>query len=271
MSQEGFLIRFLYQTALGRFGLKIFTQKWFSRAVGRFLNAPISRPLIGPYIKKYGVNIGPYTEQEFRSFNHFFTRQYDHFLATGDVISPCDGILTVYPIEESTTFHIKHTDYSLSQLLDDADLAAEFSGGQCLVFRLPPCYYHRYCYALSGTYLCDRKIDGILHCIRPVAHAHFPVFAQNCREYTLVNSPALGKVIQMEVGALLVGKIVNYPHSQTVHQGAEKGYFEFGGSTVILLVQKNRLILDNQIASATNSEIEVHYGQKIADAIFPIR
>ena len=43
----------------------------------------------------------------------------------------------------------------------------------------------------------------------------------------------------MEVGALMVGRISNNRGiSDCVKKGEEKGCFEFGGSTIILLLQK---------------------------------
>lgn len=43
----------------------------------------------------------------------------------------------------------------------------------------------------------------------------------------------------MEVGAMMVGRITNHEAVPGyVTRGEEKGYFEFGGSTIILLTQK---------------------------------
>ena len=81
----------------------------------------------------------------------------------------------------------------------------------------------------------------MLHTVRPIALETYPVFAQNCREYTVIQSPEFGKVVQMEVGAMLVGRIVNLEQEGKAERGIEKGYFEYGGSTVILLVGKDKL------------------------------
>lgn len=83
-------------------------------------------------------------------------------------------------------------------------------------------------------------IDGCLHCVRPAAYSSVPVFVENSREYIVLSTPAFGTVVQMEVGALLVGKIHNFRSNRRVFQGQEKGYFEFGGSTILVLVKKNR-------------------------------
>ena len=72
----------------------------------------------------------------------------------------------------------------------------------------------------------------------------------------------------MEVGALMIGKIVNYRNNCQVKKGQEKGRFEFGGSTVVLLFEKNSIIPDEDIINNTNNncETKVKMGEKFAQA-----
>ena len=60
----------------------------------------------------------------------------------------------------------------------------------------------------------------------------------------------------MEVGALLVGKISNHTQSGFVMRGEEKGYFEFGGSTIVLLLEKNAVTLREDLLVNTLSGYE---------------
>ena len=163
-------------------------------------------------------------------------------MESSHLCAPCDGLLSVYPIDdEGTVIPIKQSSYTIESLLKNKDLATSFSGGFCLVFRLCVDNYHRYAYAVSGTKGPNIFIPGVLHTVRPIALETYPVFAQNCREYTVIQSPEFGKVVQMEVGAMLVGRIVNLEQEGKAERGMEKGYFEYGGSTVILLVGKDKL------------------------------
>ena len=57
-----------------------------------------------------------------------------------------------------------------------------------------------------------------------------------------------------EVGAMMVGKIINEKTSGKFKRGEEKGYFKFGGSTIILLV--NNVSIDKDILENTNENIE---------------
>ena len=69
----------------------------------------------------------------------------------------------------------------------------------------------------------------------------------------------------MEVGALLVGKIVNLHQRAEVKRGQEKGFFQFGGSTVVLLTKENTVLVDEDILENSKDGIEtiVKYGEKI--------
>lgn len=62
---------------------------------------------------------------------------------------------------------------------------------------------------------------------------------------------------------MMVGKIVNYNH-QIASKGKEKGYFEFGGSTVVLIFKKDTVKVDDDIInnSRENVETRVLLGQK---------
>ena len=133
------------------------------------------------------------------------------------------------------------------------------------MFRLCVDNYHRYSYAESGKKGQNVFIPGVLHTVRPIALEARPVFVENCREWTTIESGAFGKIVQMEVGAMLVGRIVNHEGEGFAERGKEKGYFEYGGSTIILLFEKDRLFLYDEIlqASALGIETPVMAGEKL--------
>ena len=76
----------------------------------------------------------------------------------------------------------------------------------------------------------------------------------------------LGKVCFIEVGAMLIGKIVN-EKVKKFKKGDEKGHFEFGGSTIVLLTEKNKVKINKNILNNTKNGIEtaVKLGEKIGD------
>lgn len=271
---NSFFLWFLYRTIPGRIVLKLLVQPWVSRLFGFFLSSGASRWLVPYYIWKHKIDMSDIKipQNGFSSFNEFFTRErntmyYD--MTKGHLISPCDGFLTYTKIQEDKIFDIKNTNYTLKDLLDNEKLAEHFYDGDAFVFRLTPANFHRYCYAAAGRILFSGKIQGKLHCVRPIALRTVPVFVQNCREYLAYKNKDFGMIVQMEIGALLVGKISNHRHAEGADQvraGEEKGYFEFGGSTILLLFQKDIIAFREELYNrqSPDGEVPVHMGDFIA-------
>ena len=268
--KESAALRFLYGTALGRLVLKLLCMRWISRLCGRFLDSGVSKPLIRPFVRRHGIDLSEYASEEFKSFNDFFSRKIkeDRRPAAPDpsaLIAPCDGLLSVYRVSGDTVIPVKQSRYTISSLLGGDSASERYQNGICLVFRLCVNHYHRYCYIDSGVKGRNVFLPGKLHTVRPVALEKFPVFTQNCREYTVIKTENFGDVVQMEVGAMLVGKIKNYHGPGNVRRGEEKGMFLYGGSTVIVLLEAGRAHLPEELYQATENQIEtpVKMGQRI--------
>ena len=144
-------------------------------------------------------------------------------------------------------------------------VAELFEGGYIWVFRLSVEDYHRYIYVDNGKVSDHIRIPGIFHTVNPVANDCYPIYKENTREYSLLRSENFGLVLQMEVGALMVGKIENKPGNKKVQRGEEKGNFAFGGSTVILMTQKNKVCPDKDILkySVRGIETKVKMGESV--------
>lgn len=262
--------RFLYGTCPGRMCLKVLTIPWISEQMGRILNTRLSGLYIPVFIRKHHVDMTQFEKKKYRSFNDFFMRR----LAPGSrkiaseeesLISPCDGRLLAYRISGSCAIKVKNSVYRMADLLGDGKLAAEYHGGLCLVYRLCPEDYHHYCHIDDGIIVGRRCIPGILHCVKPIATETVPVYTRNTREYTVIDTEHFGTIIQMEVGALLVGKICNRTDRLCVARGMEKGHFEFGGSTIIILLRKGMAELRPDLIdrSRRGTEVMVRMGEKI--------
>lgn len=270
--EDSALLKFFYETRMGRILLRPFLYKGISDLAGRFLDSPASRVLIAPFARKNGIDPEKYLPENqygFSSFNAFFSRRIRPELRPVDMepthlISPCDGLLSVYPITDSLVLPVKHSSYRIRDLVRSRELAAEFEGGYCLVFRLCVNHYHRFCYPVTGRKSGTEKIPGLYHTVQPIALRNGPVFTENVREYTVYENEEAGRLLQMEVGAMLVGRIANHdPGPRMVERGEEKGTFLYGGSTIILLVQKDRVSLPEWFLATQKNEVEipVQYGQ----------
>lgn len=259
--KETGLLTFLYKNPVGRMLLKILTLPVVSSACGWGIKSFLSRGFIDGYIRRHGIDMSRFEETKYRSFNDFFTRELatTAFLEKGTqeiLRAPCDGKLSVYPITKDCCLSIKNSVYTISDLLGDSVLAESYSDGTCLIFRLTPDDYHRYCFIDDGEILSQKVIKGVLHTVRPIACSNYPVFVQNSRVSTVMQTKHFDAVSQIEVGALLVGKIRNHKSQGSFCFGEEKGYFEFGGSTVILLVKKGILQVDETIKQAMEGNTE---------------
>ena len=267
------LLGLLYGHALGRALLRPLVSPVVSKAAGAFLSSGLSRCLIQPFIRQNGIDMSQYEPVPYRSYNDFFSRKIRPETRPLDpdsrhLIAPCDSKLTALQISPDCIFRLKHTDYTLASLLQNEALAAQYAGGYGLIFRLTVDDYHRYCYVADGEKEDNIRIPGVLHTVNPIANDHYPIYKENAREYSILHTEAFGDVVMMEVGALLVGKIVNHHGKTSVKRGQEKGYFQFGGSTVVLLIQPDRVKIDADILenSLSNVETIVRMGEKIGEA-----
>lgn len=268
--QDRFLSR-LYGSALGRMVIKIITVPIVSELGGGLLSHPFSKCAIKSFIKRNKIDMNEYIEKEYDSYNDFFMRSIKDGCRPFDkdenvLISPCDGRVSVYSISEDGIFNVKNAPYTVHTLLRDKKLAKKYEGGYCILIRLCVNDYHHFCYAADGRKSKNRRINGILHTVNPVASEYFPIYKENSREYTMLRTRELGDIIQMEVGALMVGKIVNLHEVAYVTKGQEKGHFEFGGSTVIILAEKDKVEIAGDYLKNTEDGYEtlIKQGETIA-------
>lgn len=268
-SQET-LLNLLYGSVPGRAALKLLTARTVSDIAGGFCSSPASQFMIAPFIKKSGIDMSEYEPASYSSYNEFFTRKIRAEKRPIDMnpqhfISPCDSKLSVYKIGQDSVFKIKNSCYSVRSLLQCDRLAQRYIGGYCMIFRLEVNDYHRYIYIDDGRKSGNRRIKGKYHTVNPIALDFADIYKENTREFTVLHTINFGDVVQVEVGAMMVGRIVNHDGSGDISRGREKGMFEFGGSTIVLLVKKDKVIIDEDILKNTSDGFEtiVKMGERI--------
>ena len=252
-------INFLYNNLFGRMITKLLITKPVSITCGFFLNTRISKLFINNFIKKNNIDMSLYEEKKYKSFNDFFLREIkkEYRLVSqndNDLIAICDSKLSVYKIEKDLTLNIKNSLYTTKELIKK-DLDKSYVGGYALIFRLCTNDYHHYCFLDNGKILDNYKIKGQFHTANPIALRKYKVFKENQREVSILETKNFGKVIEIEVGALNVGKIHNLDKKEFI-KGEEKGYFSLGGSTIILLIQKDKLVISKNILNRSKKDIE---------------
>lgn len=257
-------LRFLYETIPGRMLLRIAVDPRISQWRAKVQKSPRSRKDILPFAERCGVDLTGYDVSQFSCFNDFFTRKRENRTdaAEDELISVADSRLSVWPVSEDLVLTIKHSRYTLREVVGGGVDLRPFAGGHCLVFRLAVQDYHRYVFPDAGRVISSVKIPGELHTVRAISEK-YRVYSRNSRVCTLLETAHFGPMLQIEVGAMLVGAIRN--HKVTDFQRLqEKGYFEYGGSTILLIVPES-VQIDEDLLEQTRLgfETQVRVGEKI--------
>ena len=103
--------------------------------------------------------------------------------------------------------------------------------------------------------------------VNPLAlNQNLNVFTTNYREVSLLDLANFGQTIFIEVGAFAVASITQTNDGPVFMRGEEKGYFSFGGSTIIMVFQKDHVFFDDDILQHTAQNIEtlIKAGEHIA-------
>jgi len=249
-------------------------RKLVSSVYGKMMDRTSSTERIHPFIEDFDIDMSVVREQEFKNFNDFFTRKLKDNVRPIDtsfntVVSPADGKILAYANISNSDFIIKGFRFNVSSFLGNPVLAQKYNDGAVLIIRLAPTDYHRFHFPVSGNLIPNKKIDGDYYSVNPFAlRKKAEIFCLNKREYTIISNPLFGDVIMAEVGATMVGSIVHTYKGSTVKKGEEKGYFRFGGSTVVLLFEKSKINIDKDllINTAKGHETAVKMGERIGDA-----
>lgn len=272
------LMEFLFGTRFG-FGLAetVLKHRWPTALFAYWQHSPFTKAKIQQFVAQFGINTAEIERplESFKSFNDFFIRKLKASArpidqTPGHLISPADSRLLAYEIKHDTLLPVKGRAFTLLELLRNA-LANEYLDGLCLIFRLAPADYHRFAYIDDGEQSPITVIKGFYRSVNPLAiWRQLPVFSENQREFCILHTRNFGDVVHVDVGATGVGRMVQHQRQGgPCQRGQEKGYFEFGGSTSILLFKAGVVKLDNDIAaySARGIETLVRYGEKIGSKV----
>jgi len=269
-------IRWAYQDAKSRFWERVlFRSTLVSKLLGMWYDCPCSKGKIDAAIEELGIDEAEFAEPKssYRSFNDFFIRKLKPearpFSTEPEaIVCPADGRALVFPeLDEDTFVPVKGHPFTIRKMLPG--IAERFIGGALAVIRLCPADYHRYHFPCEGDIVESRDINGTLHSVNPIALAAGPdVFGENKRSYTLIDTEHVGTMCFVEIGAFGVGSIVNTRRSGRVDKMEEKGYFKFGGSTVVLAFEPGRISFSEDLTanSAAGRETLVKVGQPLAVA-----
>lgn len=270
---EGYL-KFLYHTAFGKLALNVLVKrKLLSVVYGGTKDKPKSVKDIPQFVEDMNIDMSEAVKSmdEFKTFNEFFYRKLKpEARPIGEgLVSPADAKLIAFEsVEEVGKFFVKGQEFQLKDYLQSESMAAKYKNASMFIFRLAPNDYHRYHFPYSGMVGSSKKIKGRYYSVSPYAlQTNFTkVFCENKREFLELKTEDKGDILLSPVGATMVGSIYETftPNSQ-VEKGDEMGYFGFGGSTVVMLVDRSKIMIDQDIIESTKNGIEmaVKMGERI--------
>lgn len=256
---------------------------FFSKWYGQCQKTRWSRRKIIPFIKKFNVDSSEFScaLSSFRSFNDFFIRTLKNSarpIATGEdrVVLPADGRYLVFPsIDQSAGFYVKGQTFDLKKLLRDPALIARYHKGSLVIARLCPTDCHRFCFPVECIPSKPRPVKGPLYSVNPLAlRDRLAILSENERVMTTLSTSRFGEILFIEVGATFVGAIRQTYHPETMcKKGAEKGYFEFGGSCILLLFEPEKVVFDEDLIQTSLSHIEMQakMGDSLGSASFAVQ
>lgn len=260
------LVQYTLLPLLARFPL-------FSKFYGILQKRGSSREKIKSFIQTYGVDESEFETKNFHSFNEFFIRKLKPAcrpIVPGNRVAtmPADGRYLVYPrIEE---FSIKGQTFDLDTFLQDSAYARRYREGSMVIARLCPTDYHRFHFPCDGFATAARLINGPLYSVSPIAlKRRLAILSENKRMITEITSDVFGTILYVEIGATAVGTIVQtFDPTKPVHKGQEKGFFQFGGSCIVLLFEENRIALDADLIGNTGRGYETFakFGDSLGSA-----
>jgi len=279
-------IRFAYGNPIGRMLGPFIASKMFSQVYGYAQDSLKSAKKVPPFLKKFNIQIDQYKkgsfkenpiETSYRSFNEFFIREFQEGQRP---FTPNDDDMGAFAearyfghesMTDDLTIPVKGSMLRAVDLIGDRELAEAFIGGPLMIARLCPVDYHRYHYPDDGKTLKAFSVPGDLHSVNPLALKYRQdIFIKNERRVAILETEHFGKLAYIEVGATCVGKIVqSFDESGPFKKGDEKGYFLFGGSTVVLCGEKGRWKPSEDMLKNTRAGIEtyIHLGDVVAEAL----
>ncbi len=272
---RGRAMRWLYGTRIGFIASEFAAMTGtVNRAFGAWYRRDGSRAVIESFVKEHDIDLSEASQplEAYRDFNAFFERRLkaearpvDH--APESLIAAADARLMAYEISDKLVIPVKGRAFSIRGLTGGLAMDLLGPSGTCLVLRLAPADYHRFHYIDAGEQVVLGRLGGLWRAVSPLSLAwQRPVFEQNRRDVTLVRTANFGPMVQIEVGALMVGQVnQSLPDCCRVSRGGEKGWFSIGASTIVQLFSERAVRIDADIWQKSKDGIEtrVRFGEKI--------
>lgn len=225
-------------------------------AWGEFLDSPASAAGIASFASLPSYNVDDYIPgpSGWQTFNQFFAREMrpgkrpiDAPNDDGVIVSPADAIfMGAHPIDDASTITVKGVPWRIAELLEGSAYADAFKGGIYAHSFLRVTDYHRYHVPVAGIVREVRNVHGRVY-IDVVKNEDGTLSGANGdtyqfnqeRGFVVIESPEVGLVAMVPVGMTFISSVVLEPRvGDELRKGDEFGYFQFGGSDMVMLFQE---------------------------------
>ena len=252
---------FLNKAYKNPFLTRLITSKIIEKLYGWYNSTSLSKKKINKFIVENKIDMNLYEKKDYNSYNDFFIRKLKKIKITKKgFISPCEAKLLVYKIKPNLEVKIKGLNYKIEELIEDS---LKFKNAYIFIYRLALDDYHRFHYIDDGKRIKRVKIKGRYHTVSESSNK-YKIYKENEREYSILETKNYGQIVYMEVGAILVGKIINHD-LDVFKRGQEKGYFLPGASSIIIIANNIKVDKDILTNSKNNIETIIHLGEKVGE------
>lgn len=236
---------------------------------------------------------------KFKTPNDFFIRKrinlptINYNLNTSLIVAPCDSYC-IYLLQSNANIWIKGKNFSLDMLLfNKQNPDFDKTNYELLIFRLAPQHYHRFHSPINGQILNISKYGTKYYSVDPIiVNSSIDVYTENVRlviKIKINNEQIAWLVI---IGATCIGsielthkqitkvfnnkdsindKLINESstidlssHNILIQPNEELGYFQYGGSTVVLVFTKGVVkATELGLNLQSNQEIELKVGDEL--------
>lgn len=268
-------IRLLYKGARSRMeGARVKKMlKNMSVKQGVKFDSPSSAREIATFIGFHNLNVDEIAEplESFKTFNEFFYRKLKPDARPNEepdngrrLVSGADCRMMAFEtVDEATKIWIKGRDFTVARLLGDAattipNLDSYQNGGALAIFRLAPQDYHRFHCPADAIVGKPTRITGQYYTVNPMAiRSAIDVYGENIRIVVPFHSDHFGTFYAVCIGAMMVGStVLTVKQGERVRRGQEFGFFKFGGSTIVLVFERGRVVWDKDLVENGRAAIE---------------
>ena len=273
-------VKWMYDSTSGKALAHFLVKAPFSKFYGIFQDMSFSKGKIPEFVKNFNIPMDDFIPEDgfnlddpYPSFNSFFIRRFKAGKRPF-VNNPSEmGAFSearyygYESVKSDETVPVKGNFLTPEGLVASDKWESTFKEGPLLLARLCPVDYHRYHYPDKGEVLDSYRVHGAYHSVNPLAlKMKQDILISNERQVTILETENFGKLAYIEVGAICVGKIVQSGPLDKFNKGDEKGYFLFGGSTVIVVGEKGKWKPSDDILKNTKEgrETYIHLGDSVA-------